>query len=156
MTRRRFLMTASLVWWRPPALAQTTAGQTVELRGRVVRLASPPPGLLPGSADFDHGGVAYALEAADGTRHAFLPTDTAAAVYQDWRVQARELQVTARLFPATSFIEVIKLQSLRAGRLYDLYYFCDVCNVTTHKPGPCQCCQEPVELREAPAAPGPN
>jgi hypothetical protein len=156
MTRRRFLMTASLVWWRSPALAQGAAGRTVELRGRVVRLASPPPGLLPGSADFDHGGVAYALEAADGTRHAFLPTDTAAAVYQDWRVQARELQVTARLFPATSFIEVIKLQSLRAGQLYDMYYFCDVCNVTTHKPGPCQGCQEPVELREAPAAPGPN
>jgi hypothetical protein len=132
------------------AQAPTTGIQT-EVHGRVIRLKKPPAGLLLSTIDFDHHGVAYAIQTADGKLFPILPTDTASAIYNDSKFRERDLLVTARLFPATSFIEVIKLQSLREGRRYDLYYFCDVCNITTHKPGPCPCCQAPVVFRETPA-----
>jgi hypothetical protein len=123
----------------------------VILRGQVVCLTEELDRLYHTTTDCDKRGHLYSLKTAKGKLYPFLPTDTAAAIYDDQRVRERELQVTGRLFPATSFIEVIKLQSLRDGRLYDLYYYCEVCNIITHKPGPCMCCREPVEFRETPA-----
>ncbi len=132
--------------------AQTaTGGIQTEVHGRVIRLEKPPVGLLLSSKDFDPQGIAYAIQTADGKTFPILPTDTALAIYNDSRFRERDLLVTAKLYPATSFIEVIKLQSLHEGKRYDLYYFCDVCNITTHKPGPCPCCQAPVVFRETPA-----
>jgi hypothetical protein len=66
----------------------------------------------------------------------------------DERYRQRDLQIAVRLFPQTSFIEVIKFQSWKDGKLHDLYYYCDVCAITSNKPGACECCQEPVEFRE--------
>ena len=122
--------------------------QTVVLRGRVVCLAEEYQKLYQAVADCEHRGHTYALKTDAGKLYPFLPTDTAAAIYLDERYRVRELQVTARIFPQVSFIEVIKLQSWRDKQLYNLYYFCDVCNIATHKPGPCECCQEPVQFRE--------
>jgi len=118
------------------------------LRGRVVCLTEEVERRYHVKSDCEHRGHVYSLKTADGKLHSFLPTDTAAAIYEDQRFRERELQVTARPFPDSSFIEVIKLQSLREGKLYDLYYFCEVCNIETHKPGECVCCHAPVEFRE--------
>lgn len=122
--------------------------QSVRLRGRVLCLAEEFQRLYQTMPDCEHRGHSYGLKTDDGKLYSFLPTDSAAAIYDDQRIRERELQVTARLFPNTAVIEVIKLQSLREGKLYDLYYFCDVCNIETHKPGPCLCCHAPVEFRE--------
>jgi hypothetical protein len=123
----------------------------VTVRGRVVCLTEELEREFQIAPDCDKRGHVYSLKAPDGKILTFLPTDTAAAVWDDARVRERELQVTARRVPGTSFIEVIKLQSLVAGRLHDLYYYCDVCAITTHKPGPCACCQDPVVFHETPA-----
>ena len=46
-------------------------------------------------------------------------------------------------------MEVIgKLHTIRDGRIYELYYFCDVCTIETSFPGPCLCCREDVVLLE--------
>lgn len=131
------------------ASAQETETQfkPIVLRGRVVNLANVmaekyQATLMPERA------VLYCLKTAEGKFHPFLPTDLAAAIYDDERFRQRELQVTARTFTDFPFIEVIKLQSVKWGRVYDLYYFCNVCNISTHKPGPCECCQDPVVFTE--------
>lgn len=124
------------------------ASQKVALRGRVVCLAEEFARLYNTKPDCEHRGHLYGLKAADGHLYSFLPTDSATAIYEDPRIRERELQVTARPFPNSSFIEVIKLQSLREGKLYDLYYFCEVCNIESHKPGACDCCHAPTEFRE--------
>ena len=125
--------------------------QTVSLRGKVVCLTEELEKLYQIVPDCDTRGHVYTLKTAEGKFYPFLPVDTAAAIWMDERFRQRELQVTARIFPATDFIEVIRLQSWRNDKLYDLYYFCDICNIAAHKPGPCVCCREPVEFRETPA-----
>jgi hypothetical protein len=122
------------------------------LRGRVVCIAEQLQERFQVAADCDRRGHVYAVKTTDGELYTFLPTDAAAAIYLDPRYRERELQVTARLFPDLRMIEVIRLQSWKQGRLHNLFYFCEVCNIRTHKPGACDCCQDPVEFREVAVA----
>jgi hypothetical protein len=156
--RRRFIASSLLTAgaFSFPSLAQdrtkpSSDAQTLKLRGKVICLTEDLQKLYQIIPDCETRGHVYALKTAAGKFHPFLPTDTAAAIWMDERFRRRELRVTARIFPATDFIEVIKLQSWRDGKLHDLYYFCDICYISAHKPGPCECCQEPFEFRETPA-----
>ncbi len=156
--RRQFIATSLLTAsaFSLPVAAQdktnpASEARTVSLRGRVICYTEElqkPYQVIP---DCETRGHVYTLKTGDGRLYPFLPVDTAAAVWMDERYRQRELQVTARLFPQTNFIEVIKFQSWRNGKLHDLYYFCDVCYISSHKPGPCECCQDPVQFRETPA-----
>lgn len=156
--RREFIATSffSLGALSLPASAQDKASKAEEapdvfLRGRVVCLTEELDKLYNVLPDCSNRGHVYSLKVADGKLYPFLPTDTAAAVWMDDRYRQRDLQITARLFPQTNFIEVIKFQSWKNGKLHDLYYYCDVCAITASKPGACECCQDPVEFRETPA-----
>lgn len=160
--RRQFMATALLATGAlaQPVWAQSKSkllddGKSITLRGRVVCLTEELQQSFQLTPDCAARGHVYALRTAGGQLHPFLPTELAAAIWLDARVRDRELQVTARSFPRTDFVEVIKLQSWRFGKLYDLDYYCDVCSVATHKPGPCVCCQEPVQFRETPVADAP-
>jgi rubrerythrin len=75
--------------------------------------------------------------------------DTSTAIFTDGRVRQRELQVTARL-DSKSQLEIIRVQSIKEGKLYNLYYFCEICNITAYAPGPCPCCGNELEFREIP------
>jgi hypothetical protein len=157
--RRQFIAASLLASgaFSAPARAQgktepSDQPRTVSLRGRVICYTEElqkPYQVIP---DCEARGHVYTLKTGDAGLYPLLPVDTAAAAWMDERYRQRELQVTARLFPNTNFIEVVRFQSWRDGRLHDLYYFCDVCSITTHKPGPCECCQDPVQFRETPAA----
>jgi hypothetical protein len=131
------------------AHAQETEPQfkPVVLRGRVVNLADVMQQKYQATLE---RAIIYCLKTSDNKFYPFLPTDLAAAIYDDERFRQRELQVTARTFPDFPFIEIIKLQSVKWGRVFDLYYFCNVCNIQIHKPGPCECCQDPVVFTEEP------
>jgi len=71
------------------------------------------------------------------------------AVFTDTRVRQRELQVTARLH-AGDQLEIIKVQSVKEGKLYDIFYYCEVCSITAYTPGLCPCCRNELEFREKP------
>jgi hypothetical protein len=138
-----------------PTQAQEKSNQTedardISLRGRAVCLTEELDKRFKVLPDCDNRGHVYSLKTADGKIYPFLPTESAAAIWMDERFRQRDLQVTARSFPNTNFIEVIKLQSWKSNKLHDLYYFCDICYITAYKPGPCECCQEPIEFRETP------
>jgi hypothetical protein len=139
-----------------PVKAQENSEKAAEakmvgLRGRVVCLTEELEKRYQILPECQSRGHVYSLKTEDGKIHPFLPTDTAAAIWMDKRFRERELQVTARIFPESSFLEVVNLQSWRDGKLHDLYYYCDVCAISTHKPGPCECCQDPYQFRETPA-----
>jgi rubrerythrin len=91
----------------------------------------------------------FGLIDKDAKLHSFDPADSSTAVFTDARVRARELQVTARL-NAKNRLEIIKVQSVREGKLYDIYYFCEICNIRAYVPGPCPCCQKELEFKETP------
>lgn len=73
------------------------------------------------------------------------------ALFVDKRFKEHELRLTGRVFPSTSLLEVTRFQWYRDGRLRDVYYWCSVCAIKGVDPGACACCQQGVELREAPA-----
>jgi hypothetical protein len=129
------------------AESQTKAGPVV-VRGRLVC-----PG-EPATADGDQKCLQsphlYKLASADGRLFSFMPTDSLTAMFADPRVRQRELQITAHQV-SRGELELTRIQSVKEGKPYDLYFFCEVCNITAYAPGPCSCCREELEFRETPA-----
>jgi hypothetical protein len=127
------------------------AGQPglVVLRGHVICLDATGKrldALLGGNGP----GVRYALSDNGGKLHDFSSIDASAAIFTDQRVRQRELQVTAQS-TVKHQLEIIRVQSIREGKLYDLYYFCELCNIRAYAPGLCPCCRNEMEFRETPA-----
>ena len=149
--RRQFIASSLLTAGALAAPVRAEEFETLSLRGRVVCLTEELQKNYVITPSCDSRGHLYALKTADGKYYPFLPIDTAAAVWMDERYRNRDLQITARPFPQNDFIEVIKFQSWVNGKLHDLFYYCDVCAISTHKPGPCECCQDPVVFTEIPA-----
>jgi hypothetical protein len=118
------------------------------IRGRAVCLDASGH-RLEGLFDCNDPSSRFALIDRDAKLHVFAPTDSSTAVFTDGRVRQRELQVTARLGQENR-LEIIRVQSVKEGRLYDIFYFCETCNVTAYAPGPCPCCGNELEFRETP------
>ncbi len=118
----------------------------VEVRGRVVCTDQSGNRLdeCPESPE------RFALVGEDARVYTFSPTDSMAAIFTDKRVRQRELLITASLH-AKDQLEIVKVQAIKEGKLYDIYYFCEVCNIKLYAPGPCPCCREEMEFRETPA-----
>ena len=94
-------------------------------------------------------GHRFAFASKEGRLYKFSPSDAMAEMFTDSRVRQRELQISARLF-AGDRLEVIKVQSVKEGKLYDIYYFCELCNIKAYAPGLCPCCRNQLEFRETP------
>jgi hypothetical protein len=89
----------------------------------------------------------FGFASKDGKLYRFPQTDSMITVFTDSRVRERELQITARLRESNK-LETIKVQSVKDGKLYDIYYFCDICNIRAYTPGLCPCCRNELEFRE--------
>ena len=155
----RFLVSllATLLFPMPPCLLAAELdspslqgeGHTLAvIRGRAVCLnaAGREVESLFGCAE---PGSRFGFASKDGRLYKFLTTDTMTAVFTDTRVRQRELQLTARL-RAGDQLEIIKVQSVKEGKLYDIFYFCQVCSITAYTPGLCPCCRNELEFRETP------
>jgi hypothetical protein len=90
----------------------------------------------------------FAFAAADGKLYRFLSGDTMAPVFTDSRVRQQELQITGRLHGRDQ-LEIIKVQLVKAGKIFDIFYYCDVCSITAYVPGLCPCCRNELEFRES-------
>lgn len=125
---------------------------TVVLRGRVLCL---DPGLRPiappgeDSLCNEPGAARFAFATSEGERLLFLADDPRSQMFLDPEVRDKELVVEGWRRPEGRF-ELLHVYSIKEGRLHDLHYRCDRCNITAAGPGPCWCCGQPFELREAP------
>ena len=63
-------------------------------------------------------------------------------------MQEKELILRGKVLPKTQIFDMTTMRSVRNGAVFDLYYYCDICAIKTLAPGPCMCCQGPVELTE--------
>lgn len=130
-------------------LAQSMAAQDrafAILRGRAVCLdAFDKPVDSPFACSETNPRFGFASK--DGKLYRFPRTDSMITVFTDSRVRERELQITARLRESNQ-LETIKVQSVKDGKLYDIYYFCDICNIRAYTPGLCPCCRNELEFRE--------
>jgi len=129
---------------------QTSTDQLplVVLRGRVVCLDPQGREVNP-LFDCKGDDARFSLKSKDGKQYLFVAGDPETSIFTDSRVRQRDLQITAKLHPE-SRLELIKVQSVREGKLYDLYYFCELCNIRAYGPGLCPCCRNELEFRETP------
>lgn len=91
----------------------------------------------------------FGLESSTGKFYRFLSSDVLTDMFKDARVRDRELQITA-LPRESDQIEIVRIRSIREGKLYDIFFYCEVCSITAYGPGPCMCCGKEYELRETP------
>ncbi len=127
----------------PPGDAPSAGAPVLELRGRIV-CVSPSAEVQPCGEETNR----FALQPAEGSLRLFSVSDLLTRMFEDEGVRERELVVRARLAPAG--LETIKVYSVHDGKLWDLDYFCEVCNIVAYAPGPCPCCRRPLVLRERP------
>ena len=125
---RRFAVLAALLF-TVGALASTTAirGTLVApVAGEVLRLALPD-------------GSTVELELDEGLDLTMRDPQLAKRL---WEVRGT-LQDGGR-------IAVEKIFTVKDGELHRVTYYCEICHITTHEPGPCMCCQGVTDLRELP------
>ena len=128
---------------------QAVAPKKVRLKGQVVCLTEVM-------------GKAYDIEFPSGHEHRYGFKTTDDHVYTLFRnrfskplfveesLQQKTLVITGKVLPRSNILTVDKIRSIHDGKLHDVYYYCDVCAIKAVEPGPCMCCQQPVELVEKP------
>ena len=102
-----------------------------------------------GRIDCRPEGNQFALQSPDGRLHWFTPNDLLAPVFDDIRIRRQEVVLKVRP-RADGTADLIKVHSVKHGKLHDVRYFCEVCNVTSFVPGLCSCCRAEMELKETP------
>src|SRR5262249_1357402 len=89
----------------------------------------------------------YELLTSDGRTFTFSPDDLLVTMFAESRVRKMELQITG-LPHDKNLLELIKIQALHDGKVYDIFYYCEVCKITAYGAGPCPCCYQPLEFIE--------
>lgn len=156
MSRIVVLLLATVLFPTPPASSASEASFSFQgegpslavIRGRAVCLdaAGREIGSLFGCPETSSR---FGFAAKDGKQYKFSPVDSMTPLFTDSRVRQRELQIVAREQTGNQ-LEIIKVQSVKEGKLYDIFYYCDVCSITAFVPGLCPCCRNDLEFRETP------
>jgi len=123
----------------------------VPLRGKVVCLSEEMHHLYQAPLSTGHEHL-YGFRTHDGKYYTLLRTKFSEALFSDARFREKELLIRGRIFPESHIFDPAVIRSIRNGTIYDLYYYCDICDIQAVAPGPCECCQGPTELLEKPLA----
>ncbi|MCS6817814.1 MAG: hypothetical protein N0A16_01640 [Blastocatellia bacterium] len=89
------------------------------------------------------------IRTVEGRVYFFGPADPAIALFADSHLRAEDLQILA-LRHGDDRLESIRIRLVRGGRLYDIAYTCDVCQIKSSVPGVCPCCQKELVREETP------
>lgn len=147
MQRREALRATLFLFAAPAVTAAAWNGREIIVSGRAVCLHHGEPGP---AADCSFG-EQLGIESPDGTIHRLDPTDLRGEILTDERVSRHPLEVA--LWQEDGLGKIIRLYTIQDGKAIEPYYFCFTCNITSHLPGPCWCCQEDFEFMERPAHP---
>jgi hypothetical protein len=129
--------------------ASLSASREVELQGRVVCLVEATNKISAPHASRPHKHL-WGFKTDDGRYYKLLRTRYSEALFADPRLREKQLILKGRLVPGAPTFDVSRIRSVRNGVVCDLYYYCSICSIKTIVPGPCMCCQQPVELVEKP------
>ena len=129
------------------------ASREVQLQGKVVCLPEEIHRVYQTDLPTHHEHI-YGFKTTNGVYYTLLRTKLSEALFADERLREKELLLTGNVLPKSQIFSVTKMRSVRNGVVNDLYYYCDICAVRTIAPGPCVCCQAPVELVEEPLKSG--
>ena len=123
---RRFAAVGALL------LAASALASTASIRGTLV----PPVADEPLQLALTDGGTVE-LELDEGLD----------LTMRDPQLAKRLWEVRGQLKDGGRFT-VEKIFTVKDGELHRVTYYCEICHITTHQPGPCMCCQGDTDLRE--------
>jgi hypothetical protein len=130
--------------------AANTDGLTpLTVRGKVVCIPEEMHAVYRAELPTNHEHV-LGFKTTNGTIYTLLRTKYSEALFADKRLQERELLLSAEPFPKSQVLQVKSFKSVKNGVTYDLYYYCDICEIQSISPEVCACCQAPVQLIEKP------
>lgn len=117
------------------ALALAVSAQTVSLRGQLETPEDGQPLRLKTAS-----GQSVELVLEESGLESVLRDPQLAT--RDWEVRGSETE--------DGRFAVERIFTVKDGHLHRVTYYCEICHITTHEPGPCMCCQGVTDLRELP------
>lgn len=90
----------------------------------------------------------YGLKDSSGRVYPLKADKSLDTLRTEPRIQSKDFQLTLRPIQNSSLFEIINARFFRDGKLYEFYYYCEVCNIKTYHPGLCMCCRQETEYRE--------
>ena len=121
--------------------------ETLTMRGRVECDTGPK-----GIGKLEEGKINCVFKEDEGKIWPLTRSVTSESIFVDKRIQKRYLEVDAGL-SGNGAVDVYQIRSIIDGVIHDAHYWCDTCAIRSNSPGPCWCCYQPFEFREAPIGP---
>lgn len=154
-TKRRLALCATLFLSACPVLVSLAtqaqpAFKTEYYKGKVVPLTSV---LDKAGIKMDADAAAYwlALVTDDGKVYPLIKDAGSRMFFKDKRLLDRPMRLNARPLPESNLLQVINVHSYLKGQPHDVYYWCDICSIRGYELNICDCCGDPMVLREVPA-----
>ncbi len=142
------LLIIVVIFKQPPIAAGPVKPQTTTFQGQVYPIAVALKKIgIP--ADDDSEGIALITD--EGQFFTIIKDDVSRMLYLDPDLHNRKLCLTGVKIPNTQILQIKKVQTIKDGKLYDVDYWCDRCQLAASQPGRCICCGEVVFRRELPA-----
>lgn len=130
-----------------PVKPQPGAAKPQPFTGKVMPLGKALEKL---GAKPDADATNVALVTDDGTIYTLVKDDVSRLLFLDKQFHDRQVQLTANRLAGTQILQVTTVQTLKDGKLHDVFYWCDNCQLAATEPGPCKCCGAETALFEAP------
>ena len=112
----------------------------MSLEGRIVDIAKEFTAAYKADKSDRAKEPVYGLKTADGL-YVILRTRDSERFWLDPRMRAHEMILNGRVFPDSRVLEVFNIQRRENGKVLDVYYWCDVCNIRAVTNDACACCQ---------------
>ena len=127
------------------AIQQTNESKNLLVRGRSFCFGSKL-NQVPCAEKYSKIG----LKDSSGQLYFLNSGESAKTLVKEKKLKTRDFQLILSKENLDNTYEIVKAQLLRNNKIYDFYYFCEVCNITTYTPSACMCCRAPTEYKESP------
>lgn len=98
--------------------------------------------------DKDAAPFCLALVTDDGKVHPLIKDVGSRLFFTDPAMLNRPVRLTARPVAGGALLQVFQIHTIKDGKFYDAFYWCEVCAIKRYVKYDCECCGAPMEFRE--------
>ena len=128
--------------------AAKTEYETLSLRGQVRFLGEALANRFGVKSVKEAGQRQLVLETPQGELHPLVEDVRGRAFRADARLRELDVELLVRRYKGSPFVQIIQVFSHKAGKKFELDYWCDICAIVMFESKPCDCCQADNRLRE--------